>query len=111
MGNKVRPEASAVIAALKETGVHLTGERVAILQDAGEETYGDSLIVRPETHEEKPLSGEIVALGPHVSDEYRLEQRVHFNQFSVITFAFDLPDIGRIGLHVLHQADIYWWED
>jgi co-chaperonin GroES (HSP10) len=101
-----------IMQALEDNGLRLRGERVAILQDEGKETYIDGgLIARPETHEDMPLAGTIVALGSGVSDEDQdlYGAHVHFNRFSVITFTLTLDGLDQtIALHVMHVSDIYW---
>lgn len=41
-----------------------TGDRVVVLLDPLEETFGDSGLVRPDTCAEKPHWGEVIAVGP-----------------------------------------------
>ncbi len=97
---------------LKDSRWILRGERVAILRDEAEDTYGSGIIVRPDTHKYPPLSGHIIAIGSKVPEDegFRILQEVTFNSFNVHrrdqieVDGYDEP----LKLDVLHYTDIYW---
>ena len=100
-------EASKAVKASKRV---LTEERVAILRDQAQDTYGNGLLVKPETYKNEPLSGRVVAIGTEVPDgKFYIGQEVNFNKYAVNGFALSLEGYSDpFEFDVLHTKDIYW---
>lgn len=97
--------------AVKASKRQLKGERVAILRDKAADTFGDGLIVRPETYKNEPLSGRVVAIGTEVPEDagYYIGQEVNFNKYAVNGFSLSLEGFSDpFEFDVLHTRDIYW---
>lgn len=103
-------EVAEVIAA---SGEVLRHDRVAILADNPDDTYGDSGLYRPDMAKGAPLMGTVVAvgMGDAVKDDYYCGTRVQYNKYNVVEFLFDLEDMEDFQVVVLHDRDIYWTND
>lgn len=66
--------------------------------------------MKPETYQNEPLSGRVVAVGTEVADgQFYVGQEVNFNKYAVNSFALSLEGYSDpFEFDVLHIKDIYW---
>ena len=99
-----------VHAIIENSGEELRHERVAILADTADDTFGDSGLYRPEAYKGEALMGTVVFIGSGeaVQRDFRVGSRVQYNKYNVIKFQFDIEGEGEFEVVTLHDKDIYW---
>ena len=100
-------EPKEVLRALKDNNYVLEGDRIAVLLDTMSDTIGNGILYRATGHEYQPSIGEVVAVGSDYTGDSLTGDRVWFNNYNKITFAFD-TDQGDFELVVLYRSDVYW---
>lgn len=95
MPKKLRQETPEIDSAER---IHPNADRVLVTEDAAPDTYGESGLYIPESHQDKhqPTQGTILALGPQVEADVEVGDRVVYGRFDGT--AIETEDEGKVML-------------
>jgi len=100
---------------MAEVDMEALGNRIAIVIDAKEETFGNGIIERVADFTARPLMGTVVVLGddvtPKKAEKLQPGTRVLFNRIGATIDSIDLPS-GEREIAFLSVLDVYLrWDE
>jgi len=95
---------------MQDVDMEVLGNRIAIVIDNKEETFGNGIIDRAESYTARPLMGTVVVLGddvtPNKAEKLQPGTRVLFNRIGATIDNIHLPS-GQREIAFLSVLDVY----